>query len=186
MAAPIITFDLRDFKARAIGTRHVMAAGTARAVRIALKEAAEYARRNHPHRRRSGLLTSSQMLYSEMRQADERGAWGYIVNKAPYARGIEFGTKPHLIWPKAAFQMIGPVRQGQNRRAEGRGPHEHVVGRGLALRFRVGGKIVFARMVRHPGNRPLPFMRPAAKHGAEVIKRETEQQTFRLIRQLWE
>lgn len=186
MSAPIVTFDLRGFRALAVGTRHIIAQGTARAVRIALTESADYARSHHPHKRRTGLLTSKQMLYSEMRQADERGAWGYLINRAPYARPIEYGAKAHPIFPKAGFNLKGPVREGQTRRASGKGPHEHIVGRGIALRFRVGGRIVFARMVRHPGNRPFPFMHPAAQHGAEVIRRETEQQTFRLAAQLWE
>jgi hypothetical protein len=167
------------------GTRRVMASGTARAVRIALREGADYARKNHPHQTRTGRLTSREELFGEMRHADDTGAWGYLINKAPYARVIEYGSRAHLIYPKAAYRMIGPVRNGQTRRATGAGPHEHIVGRGLALRFRVGGKIVFARVVRHPGTPAFVFMRPAAEYAGDVIERETEV-TFRLVQQLWE
>jgi hypothetical protein len=186
MSAPVITIDTSGLRTLAVGTRRTIAAGTARAVRIALNEAADYARRNHVHTKRTGQLTSKQNLYAEMRQADERGAWGYLINRTPYARSVEYGAKAHEIWPKAAAGMIGPLRSSQTRRVDRPGFHEQVVGRGLALRFRVGGKIVFARMVRHPGNRPLKFMEPAQQYGAEVIRRETEQTTFRLVRELWE
>lgn len=180
------TLDLTDFKVKAVGTRRIIEAGTTRAVRIALRETADYARAHHPHRNQTGRLTSRAELRGELRQADSRGAWGYLINSTPYARFVEYGTKPHHIWPKASFNLTGPLRQGQSRRASGRGPHEHVVGRGIALRFKVGGKVVFARMVKHPGNRPMPFMQPAAVLAPEIIRRETEQQTFRLVAQLWE
>lgn len=177
--------DLTDFRILAVGTRRVIASGTARAVRIALNESADYARDHHRHTKRTGRLTSKAELFGEMRQADENGAWGYLTNTTPYARIIEFGSRAHDIWPKAAFRMIGPVRDGQNRRAEGRGPHEHIVGRGIALRFKVGGKVVFARMVKHPGTPALPFMHPAAEHARMVIERETETVTFQRVAELW-
>jgi hypothetical protein len=178
--------DLSDFKTRAVGTRRVMAMGTRRAVQVALEAGAVYARSQHPHQRRTGRLTSSAELRGELRQADASGAWGYLINYTPYGAYVEYGTKPHKIWPKAAHRMIGPVRNGQNRRATGRGPHEHIVGRGLFLRFRVGGKIVFARMVNHPGTAPLPFMYPAAEYAGGVLARETEAVTFEMVRKLWD
>ena len=53
----------------------------------------------------------------------------------PYAVFVEFGTRPHIIRPVRA----------------------------QALRFEVGGEIVFAKLVRHPGTRPQPFMRETAE-----------------------
>jgi Bacteriophage HK97-gp10, putative tail-component len=47
-----------------------------------------------------------------------------------YASMVHDGTRPHIIRPKRA----------------------------KALRFRVGGRIVYARMVRHPGTRARPFL----------------------------
>ena len=180
------TIDTRAFKAGVMQTKAAMAMGTIRAVRVALSEGANYARDHHAHTKRTGNLTSRENLFGEMRQADATGAWGYLINKAPYARIIEYGSKAHDIYPKAGFQMIGPTRNGQTRRATGRGPHEHIVGRGLALRFRVGGRIVFARMVKHPGTPALAFMRPAADYAGEVIERETEAVTFRMMQQVWD
>lgn len=47
-----------------------------------------------------------------------------------YAAFVNDGTRPHIIRPKNA----------------------------RALRFRVGGQIVYARVVHHPGTRPNPFL----------------------------
>lgn len=47
-----------------------------------------------------------------------------------YAKMVHDGTRPHVIRP----------RQAQ------------------ALRFVVGGRVVFARVVHHPGTRPRPFL----------------------------
>lgn len=51
-----------------------------------------------------------------------------------YAGYVEFGTEPHVIKPKTA---------------------------GGVLAFRVGGKLVFARKVNHPGTQAQPFIVPA-------------------------
>ncbi len=57
-----------------------------------------------------------------------------IQNTAKYALPIEEGSRPHVIRPRKA----------------------------KALRFVVKGKVVFARKVNHPGNRPYRFLRAAA------------------------
>ncbi len=183
MPAPIaIQFDLRDFKVLAVGTRRVLASGTARAVRVALQEGAAYARANHRHKRRTGYLTDPTILRGELRSATEDGAWGYLVNEAKYARYIEEGTAAHVIRPKLAYGMQGPLQVGQSRRAK----NDYGVGRGQFLRFYVGNREVFAREVHHPGTPALPFMRPASEHAGVVIVRETEQVTFQVAADLWE
>lgn len=55
---------------------------------------------------------------------------------APYAGYVEHGTKPHIITPR----------------------------NGSFLRFVVGGKVVYARRVRHPGTKPTHFMRDTANN----------------------
>lgn len=66
---------------------------------------------------------------------------GIIGVSEKYGPYVEFGTKPHTILP-----------------------------RGKALRFKTKeGKWVFAKSVRHPGNREIPFMRPAAKDSVSDI-----------------
>ena len=119
-----------------------------------------------------------------MRGADDSGSWGYLINHTPYGAYVEYGTKAHKIWPMAGHKMIGPTRDNQNRRKGGKGS-EHIVGRGIALRFRIGGQIVFARMVNHPGSVAMPFMRPAAEYAGQVLIRETENYTFAMVAKLW-
>jgi len=61
------------------------------------------------------------------------GLTGYVISQAPYSAFVEFGTRPHMIFPRRA----------------------------RALRFEVGGQVIFARYVRHPGTRGQFFMRRA-------------------------
>lgn len=173
--------DMRDYWPLRQKTLSVLGTGTARAVKVGLDEGADYARRNHRHKIRTGALTSAQNLRGEMLQVDANGATGQLVNVTPYARFVEYGTKPHPIWPKEGHGFVGPLQAGQSRR--------HITDIGthrIALRFMVGGRIVFARMVNHPGGRPYPFMYPAATFIGVVIERETNNVTFVLAAALWE
>jgi len=70
-----------------------------------------------------------------------RGTKGEVRAEAPYAVFVEKGTRPHIIRPVRA----------------------------RALRFQVGGEIVFAKLVHHPGTKPNPFMRRAAERTAQKI-----------------
>lgn len=186
MSALTYTFDTSDFRTKAVGTRRIMAVGTKRAVQIAGDAGAVRARSDYKHTKRTGRLTSAAELRFEMRGADESGSWGYLINYTPYGAYVEYGTKAHKIYPKAGHGMIGPTREGQTRRATGKGPHEYIVGRGIALRFRVGGRIVFARMVNHPGTQGTHWMRDAAEYAGTVLVRETESWTFVQIAKLWD
>lgn len=60
---------------------------------------------------------------------------GSVHAKADYALYVHEGTRPHVIRP---------------RRAQ-------------ALRFQIGGRTVFAKLVRHPGTKARPFLRNAAQ-----------------------
>lgn len=60
---------------------------------------------------------------------------GGVTAHADYAAAVHEGSRPHIIRP---------------RRAQ-------------ALRFEVGGRTVYARMVRHPGTKARPFLRNAAE-----------------------
>lgn len=102
-----------------------------------------------------------------------RGAYfvGVLVAPMQYASYVELGTKAHDIWPKAAYgAKTSTLKAGQTRRARGKGPHEYVVGRGIALRWKdTGGEIRFARVVHHRGTAPYPFMQPAADAAASYL-----------------
>jgi len=58
-----------------------------------------------------------------------------VFTNVQYAPYVHDGTRPHVIRPR----------------------------RGQALRFRVGGRTVFARVVNHPGTRGRPFLTSALR-----------------------
>jgi HK97 gp10 family phage protein len=66
---------------------------------------------------------------------DVRGLEATIGPTLPYAIYVEYGTRPHEIRPVYAS----------------------------VLRFEVEGKIVFTRLVHHPGTRAQPFVRETAE-----------------------
>lgn len=68
-----------------------------------------------------------------------RNRW-IIGSDVSYAPFVNDGTRPHIIRPKNA----------------------------QALRFRVGGRVVFAKVVRHPGTRARPFLDRALREIARA------------------
>lgn len=58
---------------------------------------------------------------------------GLIIWMADYGKLVEFGTPPHVIKPTEK----------------------------KALKFKVGGKDIIVKKVKHPGTRPNPFIRTA-------------------------
>lgn len=109
-----------------------------------------------------------------------------IVSPMFYSSFVEKGTPPHDIWPKAAHNApTSSLMPGQSRRARGKGPHEHIVGRGLALRWKnAAGQEFFAAMVHHRGSKPYPFFAPAMDYGriylTQFIQRGFEGISLRL------
>lgn len=63
-----------------------------------------------------------------------------VGSDVEYAAMVNDGTRPHVIRP---------------RRAQ-------------VLRFQVGGQVVFARVVNHPGTRPRPFLDRALREVASA------------------
>lgn len=63
---------------------------------------------------------------------------GQVYNDTRYAEVVHDGTPPYVIRPRRA----------------------------KALRFTVGGQVVFARSVRHPGSRGRPWLADAAREVA--------------------
>ncbi|WP_228980121.1 hypothetical protein [Streptomyces sp. DH12] len=65
------------------------------------------------------------------------GLQGVITVDHPAVRYVLDGTRPHLIRPRRA----------------------------KALRFEVGGRVTYAKIVRHPGTRANPFLQRALRRG---------------------
>ncbi|MGW2766255.1 hypothetical protein [Streptomyces sp. NPDC001275] len=66
-----------------------------------------------------------------------RGLQAVITCSHPAVRYVIEGTRPHIIRPRRA----------------------------KALRFEVGGHVVFSAYARHPGTRPNPFLQRALRMG---------------------
>lgn len=75
-----------------------------------------------------------------------RGRAVRIQNTARHAHAIESGAKPHAI-------------EARRRKA---------------LRFFVGGKAIFRRKVKHPGNRPYKFLWRATHAAGRVLEQGLE------------
>ena len=131
----------------------------------AAQDGAKYARVNHRHKRRTGKLTSDANLYGYLLRAGRSGAAAEIVNRTPYARFVEYPTRAHMIRPKVGHGFVGPLKRGQSRRASTDiGTHR------IALRFTIGGRVIFRRQVRHPGTPGFPFMRPAGHKAGRLLR----------------
>lgn len=86
---------------------------------------------------RTGRL--GQSIRAEgVENAGEMVVSGSVTANTDYALYVHEGTRPHLIRPKRA----------------------------KALRFEVGGRVVFAKLVRHPGTKARPFLRNAGERVA--------------------
>jgi hypothetical protein len=64
-----------------------------------------------------------------------RGLAAYVVSEHPATQYVIYGTRPHIIRPRRA----------------------------RALRFEVGGRVVYAAYARHPGTRPNDFLGQALR-----------------------
>lgn len=73
-----------------------------------------------------------QGIRSSIRYTSD-GPVGTVTSTHPATIFVVNGTRPHMIFPR------------RNR------PNPH-------LRFTVGGRVVYAKMVSHPGTRPNGFM----------------------------
>lgn len=96
--------------------------------------------------------------------------WGEYRTQAPYAWFVNYDTEAHEIWPKAGYNApAGSLQSGQTRRGLGKGPHEHVVGRGQALRWVDGSGQHFAGHVNHPGTTGFKFMEVSSREARKEL-----------------
>jgi hypothetical protein len=78
-------------------------------------------------------------------RVEANGTRGVIGTNANYARAVHEGSKPHVILPMSASGVLA---------------------------FKIGGKQVFARVVRHPGNKANPFFTRGLEKSRDRIKVE--------------
>lgn len=69
-----------------------------------------------------------------------------IYASAPYAKAVNDGSKPHMIYPRTA----------------------------KVLRFVVGGHEVFAKFVHHPGTKGVHFAEQTYNHIMRILPAETD------------
>jgi hypothetical protein len=175
-----VSVDLRRFDRMAENFTIQFADGMRESALEAAQTGAKYARAVHPHKRRTGKLTSDANCYAYLLRSGRNGAAAEIINTTPYARYVEYPTRPHMIRPKAGHGFIGPLRRGQSRRASTDiGTHR------VALRWYVGGRAVFARAVRHPGTPGFPFMRPAGHRAGRFLGQYLRDRIRLLARTVW-
>lgn len=72
-----------------------------------------------------------------------------VEARTPYAAAVEYGTKAHEIRPKNRQALAFPA-SGSGRRLSGRART-------------ASGRLIFAKVVHHPGTRAQPYLVPAAK-----------------------
>lgn len=177
--------DTSAYKTLAVASKNTLAQQTQRAVRVALNAGSAYARTHHPHKRRTGLLTSASNLFGKVVSSNREGAWGYLENVTDYARYVEFGTEAHTIAPMDYSRPGGPRTTTGPRKGRVAKGYTAGAGRGHALRFRIGSAIVFAAEVEHPGAKPYPFMAPAADYAGQVLFDELNAVVIPAVRMLW-
>lgn len=97
-----------------------------RAMLQATEEVKAEARSNAPVR-------TGAMRQSITSMVDPNPLAGRVSVLQPYAKYVEFGTRPHVIVPKSANALV----------------------------FKAGGVLVFTKRVNHPGTRANPFLQRA-------------------------
>lgn len=174
--------DLTGFRRAAQRSIDTIHTGVRDAVRAAAEEGAQYAKDVGSFKDKTGNLRAH--IRAEPVSSNIVGSVWAIVSPEKYSVFVENPTKAHRIYPKAGYNLKGPVRNGQTRRATGKGPHESVVGRGRALRWTSGGTTFFAAWVDHPGTKGFPFLGPALQKAERVMYRELETIATKL-RSIW-
>lgn len=112
--------------------------------------------------------------------------WMQIHAPMEYAHFVDVGTEEHDIFPKVSGYsgMTGPLRKGQSYRSTTSG--EHVVGRGIALRWKdESGNEFFRRMVHHPGTKPYHFFADAIVVTRMRLATELMNGEFSNVRSVW-
>jgi hypothetical protein len=105
---------------------------------------------------------------SELREASRQ-----VVNRAKILAPVRTGRLRSSIRaePPRIFSLRGSVKVGSDLEYaafvnDGTRPHQIRPRNRQVLRFQVGGRTVFAKVVNHPGTRPRPFLDRALREVA--------------------
>jgi hypothetical protein len=82
-----------------------------------------------------------------------------------YARVVEYGSKPHDIYPRRKKALFFTTK-GSSARLTGSVRSKY---RNATAEQRRAGGVVFSKHVRHPGTKPNPFLRPAAERAVQEL-----------------
>lgn len=108
------------------------------------RDAAEHVE-DHVHAHPTFKPRTGALQKATTAQVIKRGRQTLIIrasNKAKHAKAIDGGARPHIIRAR----------------------------RRSALRFRAGGRLVFARAVNHPGNRAYKFLYRATTAAGRILQ----------------
>lgn len=152
------------------------------AIKMASKESASNIGRSAKITLGSGRYpyTNGELAQSIHVQQRSGGLLGVIVppngavvgTRKPYAASVEMGSRPHIIRPRNKKFLAWQVRGG----FMGTNTPLWVSRKtGRQIKDRKNALWAFVTMVNHPGNKPKPYLRPAADMEApryfETIKR---------------
>jgi HK97 gp10 family phage protein len=107
--------------------------------------------------RNEAPLASGALRKAFTTRVERAGDRGVVANTASYAGYVHYGTRPHIILPKRPSGV---------------------------LRFTVGGKVRFAKVVRHPGTRANPFFMRALAASQDSIRTILQEEAHLFIRSL--
>jgi hypothetical protein len=164
------SIDLSHFRSMVGRTLDELQSGLEHSARNAAYEGEREAKRS-PFKDQTGELRR-KIQARHVRNGHLSSIWMFVA-ETPYARYVEEGTAPHDIYPKAGYNAPkSSLAPGQTRRGRGKGPHESVVGRGRALRWKDGSGEHFAGMVHHPGTAAFAFMGKGYLKAEAVLYRD--------------
>lgn len=172
------TADLSDFHRLRDRTKREIRGRLGAAVTEAAEQGRDEANRAGKFKDHTGELRRD-IVVRDGRVTSDGGVEVSFVALKPYASFVADGTEPHIIRPKEGHGFIGPLPQGQSRRAR-----TDIGTARVALRWFVGGQPRFARLVHHPGSRAYPFMGPGYLKAERVLYAELER-GFVTIESLW-
>jgi hypothetical protein len=175
--------DFTEYHRKVEQTKTALRRDLALAVRRACDEGVRVAKRGN-FKDRTGQLRAT--INTTVIGWQGNTFWMQIHAPMPYAHFVDVGTQAHDIYPKRSLydKSYGPLPKGQSWRSRKSG--EHVVGRGIALRWNDdGGNEHFARMVHHPGSRATNFFADAIDATRMRLAIQLMNGDFANLRSVW-